>query len=57
MQLKSYKRNIKVSLEIKNSKNSKTNSIGSKSQTKDFKKRRRLSGLYNNSSSLKMAHI
>ena len=57
MQLKSYKRNTKVSLEIKDFKSSRTNSIGSKSWTKNFKKKRCLSGLYNNSNSLKIVYI
>ena len=57
MRLESYKRNIKVSLEIRDFKNSKTNSIESKGRTKDFKKKRRLSGLYSNSNSLKIAYI
>ena len=42
---------------IKYSKNNKISSIGSKSQTKNLSKRRRLSGLHNNSNSLKMAYI
>ena len=57
MQLKSYKGNTKVSLEIRDFKGSRTNSIGSKGRTKNFKRRRRLSGLYSNSNSLKMAYI
>ena len=56
MQLESYERNIKVSLGIKDFKSSRTNSIGSKGQTKNLKRKRRLSGLYSNSNSLKMAH-
>ena len=57
MQLKSYKGNTKVSLEIRDFKGSKTNSIGSKGRIKDFKKRRCLSGLYSNNNGLKMAYI
>ena len=57
MQLKSYKGNIKASLEIRDFKNSKTNNIENKGQTKDFKRKRRLSGLYSNSNNLKMAYI
>ena len=57
MQPESYKGNTKVSLKIRDFKGSKTNSIESKGQTKNLKKKRRLSRLYNNSNSLKMAHI
>ena len=57
MQLKSYKKNTKVSLKIKDFKNSRTNSIGSKGQTKNLKKKRHLSGLYSNNNNLKIAYI
>ena len=57
MRLKSYKRNIKASLKIRDFKGSKTNSTESKGQTKDFKRRKYLNGLYSNSNSLKMAYI
>ena len=56
MQLKGYKGNTKASLGIRNFKD-RTSSIKSKSQTKDLKRRRRLSRLYSNSNSLKTAHI
>ena len=56
MRLKSYKRNTKASLKIKNSIDNKT-SIKSRGQTKNFKRRRRLSGLYNNNNGLKIAHV
>ena len=57
MQLESYKRNTKVSLKIRDFKSSRTNSIGSKNQTKDFKRKRRLSKLRSNNNSLKMVYI
>ena len=57
MQLENYKGNIKTSLKIRDFKGNKTNSIKNKGQTKDFKRRRRLSRLYNNNNSLKIAHI
>ena len=57
MQLESYKKNTKVSLGIRDFKSNKTNSIKSKGQIKDFKRKRRLSGLYSNNNSLKIAHI
>ena len=57
MRLKSYKRNIKTSLGIKDFKSSRTNSIGSKGETKNFKKRRHLSRLYSNNNSLKIVHV
>ena len=57
MQLENYKGNIKTSLKIRDFKGNKTNSIKNKGQTKDFKRRRRLSGLYSNSNGLKMAYI
>ena len=38
-------------------KGSKTSSIGSKNQTKNLKRRRRLSRLYSNNNSLKIAHV
>ena len=57
MQLKSYKKNTKASLGIRDSKNSRTSSIGSKGQTKNVKKKRHLGKLYSNSNSLKIAHI
>ena len=56
MRLKSYKGNTKVSLGIRDFKD-KTNSIKSKGQTKDFKRRKYLSGLYSNSNSSKMAYV
>ena len=57
MQPKSYKGNTKASLGIRDFKGSRTNNIGSKGQTKNFKKKRHLSGLYSNNNGLKMAHI
>ena len=57
MRLKSYKENTKVSLGTRDFKSSKTNSIGSKGRTKDFKRKRYLSGLYSNNNSLKMVYI
>ena len=57
MRLKSHKGNIKASLGIRDFKGSKTNSIGSKGQTKNLKKRKYLSGFYSNSNSLKMVYI
>ena len=57
MRLESYKRNIKASLGIRDFKGSKINNIGSKGQTKDLKKKKRLSGFYNNNNSLKVAHV
>ena len=57
MRLKSYKRNTKASLGIKDFKNSRTNSIGSKGQTKNLKRKRHLSGFYSNNKSLNMAHV
>ena len=57
MRLKSYKKNTKTSLGIRDFKSSKTNNIGSKSQTKNFKRKRYLSGLYSNSNGLKIAYI
>ena len=57
MRLESYKGNVKISLEIRDFKGSKTNSIGSKGRTKNFKKKRYLSRLYNNNNSLKTAYI
>ena len=56
MRLESYKRNTKVSLRIRDSKD-RTNSIRSKGQTKNLKRKKRLSGLYSNSNSLKIAHV
>ena len=56
MRLESYKGNIKVNLEIRDFKGSKTNSKGSKGQTKNLKRKRRLSGLYSNSNSLKIVY-
>ena len=57
MRLESYKgSNYKRPKIINNSADNKT-SIRSKGQTKNLKKRRRLSGLYSNSNGLKMAHI
>ena len=55
--LESYKGNTKASLEIRDFKDSKTSSIGSKGQTKNFKRRRRLSGPRSNSNGLKIAHV
>ena len=55
--LKSHEKNTKVSLEIRDFKGSRTNSIGSKGQTKNLQKRRHLNGLYSNNNSLKMAYI
>ena len=57
MRLKSYKGNIKANLGIRDFKGSKTNSIKSKGQTKNFKRKRRLSGLHSNNNSLKIAHV
>ena len=57
MRPKSYKKNIKASLEIRDFKSNKTNSIKSKGQTKNLKKKRYLSGLYSNSNGLKIAYI
>ena len=57
MRLESYKKNTKANLGIKDFKSSKTNNIGSKSRSKDFKKKRHLSGLYSNSNSLKITYI
>ena len=57
MRLKSYKRNTKVSLRIRDFKGNRTNSIGNKGRTKNLKKKRCLSKLHSNSNSLKMAHI
>ena len=57
MQLKSYKENAKASLGIRDFKGNRTNSIGSKGQTKNLKNKRRLSRLYSNSNSLKIAHV
>ena len=57
MQLENYKGNTKTSLGIRDFRNSRISSIGSKGRTKNFKKRRHLSGLYNSNNSLKMAHI
>ena len=57
MRLESHEGNIKVSLGIRDFKGSRTNNIESKGQTKDFKRKRHLSGLYSNSNSLKIAHI
>ena len=57
MRPKSHKGNTKASLRIRDFKGSKTNSIGSKGQTKNLKKKRRLSGLYSNNNSLKIAHV
>ena len=56
MRLKSYKGNIKASLKIRDFKD-RTSSIKSKSQTKDFKRKKRLSGLYSNSNSSKIVHV
>ena len=57
MWLKSYKKNTKASLKIRDFKGSRTNSIGSKGWTKDFKRKKCLSGLYSNSNSLKIVHV
>ena len=57
MRLKSYKKNIKASLKIRDFKGSRTNSIGSKGRTKKFKKKKCLNGLYNNNNGLKMVYI
>ena len=54
---KVIKKNTKVSLGIKDSKVSRTSSIESKNQTKDLKRRRRLSGLYSNNNSLKIIYV
>ena len=54
MRPENYKGNNYKRLRIKDFEDKKP---GSKGQTKDFKKRRRLSGLYSNSNSLKMAYI
>ena len=56
MQLESYKGNTKIRLKIRDFKSSRTNNKESKGQTKDFKKRKHLSGLYSNSNNLKMAY-
>ena len=49
--------NTKANLGIRDFKSSKTNSIGNKGQTKNFKRRRHLSKLYSNSNSLKIVYI
>ena len=54
MQLESYKGNNYKRPKIRDFKDKK---LGSKGQTKNFKRRRRLSGLYSNNNSLKMAHV
>ena len=54
MQLENHKKNNYGRLEIKDFKDKE---LGSKGQTKDFKKRRYLSRLYSNSNSLKTVYI
>ena len=57
MQPKSYKGNTKANLEIRDFQGSRTNSIENKGRTKNFKKKRYLSGLYSNSNGLKIVYI
>ena len=54
MRPESHKRSNYGRLKIKDFKDKKP---GSKGQTKDFKRRRHLSGLYSNNNGLKMAYI
>ena len=54
MQPESHKKNNYRRPGIKNFKNKE---LGSKGQTKDFKRRKRLNKLYSNSNSLKMVYI
>ena len=54
MRLESHKENNYKRPKIKDFKDKKP---GSKSQTKDLKRRKYLSGLYSNSNSSKMVHI
>ena len=58
MRLKSYKEsNYRRLGIIKDSKGNRISNIGSRGQTKNFSKKRRLSGLCSNSNSLKMVYI
>ena len=54
MRLESHKGNNYKRLEIKDFKNKEPRNKG---QTKNFKKRKYLSGLYSNSNSLKMVYV
>ena len=54
MRLESYKKSNYKRLGIRDFKDKKP---GSKGQTKDFKRRRYLSGLYSNSNGLKIVYI